>query len=377
MKSRISRRNFLLGSSTLLAANALQGIPGTSINLMKSALAQAPIPKPDYMIRMNANENPWGPSRVALRAIYAAIEEASLYSGLTNDMKLLMSEQQDISTEHISIGSGSGELLKMGGLLASMQEGSIVVPDPTFEDLPRYAANAGTEVIRVPVTHDMQTDLDAMASAIRADTKLVYLCNPNNPIPSIIEKNALRDFILEVSRDRLVFIDEAYHEFVDNPDYSTMMELIREGRRNIILTRTASKIHGLAGLRVGFAYSHPDLATEINNKLTGQLNIIGMRAAYASYKDDEHSKFVLRTTRESLDIVEGYLREAGINHVKSNGNFTFIETGHDIAEVQARFREENIAIGRPFPPFRNWARVSMAKPDEMRYFVQTYKKLYG
>ncbi len=381
MKSRISRRNFILGGSAVVAASAMPGIPGTPfsspVSLMRSALAQDVIPKPDSVIRMNANENPWGPSRVALRAIYAAIEEANLYSFLTNDMKALMSEQQDIGVEHISVGSGSGELLKMGGLLASMQEGSIVVPDPTFEDLPRYAENAGTDVIRVPVSRNMDTDLEAMASAIRSDTKLVYLCNPNNPIPSIIEKNALRDFILEVSRDRLVFLDEAYHEFVDNPDYSSMMDLVREGRRNIIITRTASKIHGLAGLRVGFAYSHPDLATEINNKLTGQLNIIGMRAAMASYQDKEHSNFVLRTTKESLDIVESYLREAGINHIKSNANFSFIETGHDIEEVQARFLTENIQVGRPFPPFRNWARVSMAKPDEMRYFVQTYKKLYG
>jgi len=265
----------------------------------------------------------------------------------------------------------------MGGLLASMQEGSIVVPDPTFEDLPRYAGNNGCEVIRVPVNGQMAIDLEAMASAIRSDTKLVYICNPNNPIPTIVEKNALRDFVLEVSRDRMVFVDEAYHEFVDNPDYSSMMDLVREGHRNIIIARTASKIHGLAGLRIGFGFSHPDLAAEINRRMTGTLNIVGMRAALASYRDKEHAAFVLRTNKEALEITQGYLREAGIRHIDSNANFTFVETGHDIAEVQARFLEYNIRVGRPFPPFRNWMRLSMAKPGEMRYFVQTYKKLYG
>lgn len=382
MKTRISRRNFLLGSSAVVAAGAMQGIPGTPfsppINLMKGALGQGSMAMPDYVIRMNSNENPWGPSRAALRAINAAIEEANLYTYfLAGEMSELIGGLNDISPDHISVGAGSAELLKMGGLLASMDEGSIVVADPTFEDLPRYAGDNGSEVIRVRVNDKMETDLEAMASAIRRDTKLVYICNPNNPIPTIVEKNALRDFILEVSRDRLVFVDEAYHEFVDNPDYSTMMDLVREGRRNIIIARTASKIHGLAGLRVGFSFTHPELAAEINRRMTGTLNIMGMRAALASYRDQEHANFVLRKNKESLAITQGYFREAGIRHINSNANFTFVETGHDIAEVQARFMEHNIRVGRPFPPFRNWMRLSMAKPEEMRYFVETYKKLYG
>ncbi|MDD9894740.1 MAG: aminotransferase class I/II-fold pyridoxal phosphate-dependent enzyme [Gammaproteobacteria bacterium] len=382
MKSRISRRNFLLGSSAVVAASAMQGIPGTPftppINLMKGALGQDIIPKPDHVIRLSSNENPWGPSRAALRAINAAIDESNLYTFFLHDeMAELIGSQQHIGPEHISVGSGSGEILKMGGLLATMDEGSIVIPDPTFEDLPRYAADNGSDVIRVPVNDNMETDLEAMASTIRRDTKLVYICNPNNPIPNIIEKNKLRDFVLEISRDRMVFVDEAYHEFVDNPDYSSMMDLIRDGHRNIIVARTASKIHGLAGLRVGFGFSHPDLAATINRRMTGTLNIIGLRAAFASYRDEEHANFVLRTNREALDIAQGYFREAGIRHIDSNGNFTFVETGHEITEVQARFLEHNIRVGRPFPPFRNWMRLSMGTPDEMRYFVQTYKQLYG
>ena len=381
MASRVSRRELLLGGSALFAANALQSIPGgrflPRLELMQSARAQNVIPRPDHIIRMNSNENPWGPSRVALRAIYNSIDEANLYSFYGNPLPDLIAGQQNIGRDHISLGSGSAELLKVGGLLAEMRGGSIVIPYPTFEDLPDYAEANGTEVIRVPVDGDMKTDLEAMASAIRADTKLVYLCNPNNPIPNIIEKNVLKDFIVEIARDRMVFLDEAYHEFVSNTDYSTMLDLVRNGQRNLIITRTASKIHGLAGLRVGFAFSHPELAREITNRQTGLQNIVGIRAAFASYQDEEHSNFVLRTARESLDIVESYLRSAGINHIKSDANFSFIETGHPIEEVQARFLEENIQVGRPFSPFTNWMRLSMAKPDEMRYFVQTYKRLFG
>lgn len=154
---------------------------------------------------MGSNENPWGPSRAALLAINSAIEEANLYIFFLHDeIAELIGSQQNIGSEFVSVGSGSGEILKMGGLLASMEQGSIVILDPTFEDLPRYAADNGSEVIRVPVNDKMEIDLEDMASAIHRDTKLVYICNPNNPIPSIIEKNALRDFVLEISRDRMV-----------------------------------------------------------------------------------------------------------------------------------------------------------------------------
>ena len=149
-------------------------------------------------------------------------------------------------------GTGSGEILKTGGLIASWEKGSVVCVDPTYQDLVRYASRAGTEIIRVPVDENLACDLEAVAAAIRPDTKMVYLVNPNNPIPNIINKDALRDFVLEVSKDRLVFVDEAYYEFVENPEYGSMIDLIAEGHRNIIVARTASKIHGLAGLAVGF-----------------------------------------------------------------------------------------------------------------------------
>ena len=263
-------------------------------------------------------------------------------------------------------------------MLASMDSGSVVAPDPTYHDLVRYAERAGAEIIRVPVDRETKhIDLQAMHKAIRRDTRCVYLANPNNPIPSIIEKNELRDFVLDVSRERMVFIDEAYFEFVDSPDYATMMDLVRDGHKNIIVARTASKIHGLAGMRVGFGFAHPELIETINRAKTGAINVLGINAAKASYLDEEFQAFTIRKNRESLDIVEGMLDELGVEYIKSHANFTFIHTGRDVRELQAAFREENIMVGRPFPPMTDWLRVSMAKPHEMEYFAQVYRKLLG
>lgn len=146
-----------------------------------------------------------------------------------------------------------------------------------------------------------------MASAIRADTGLVYLCNPNNPIPSVIEKNALEEFMLEVSRTRMVFIDEAYHEYVNNPAYSSMMHLVRDGHRKIVVARTASKIHGLAGLCAGFGYAHPDTIKLFREKKTAGLKILGQHAALASYQDKEFQKFAREKNLEALAVTESYL----------------------------------------------------------------------
>jgi len=367
----ISRRQVLLAGSALMGAGLVPGV-----NFIGSAFGDE-ILRPDYVIRASTNENPWGPSRVAIQAINRNLHKSSTYGVEDEKLVRLVAGINDVSPDHVVIGSGSGEILKTAALIATLDRGSIVCADPTYHDLTRYAEGVGVDVIRVPVDQGFGTDLDAMRKAIRTDTTCVYLVNPNNPIPSIIEKNALREFVLEVSQDRMVFVDEAYFEFVDNSDYATMMGLVRDGHKNIIVARTASKIHGLAGLRIGFGFAHPGLISEIKIRKTGDVNALGVEAAYASYQDQEFQDFTLRKNKESLAIVEGMHEELGHRYVKSNANFSFFETGRNVNKVRAAFLNEGIMVGRPFPPMLDWLRVSMAKPDEMRYFVQTYKRLYG
>ena len=367
----MSRRQVMLGGGALLGAGLVPGL-----NLVGSAFADE-IPRPDYLIRASTNENPWGPSRVAIQAINRSLHRSSTYGVNSRKLTSLVAGINDIAPDHVAAGTGSGEILKTAALIATLDQGSIVCADPTYHDLTRYAEAAGARIIRVPVDEELGTDLNAMRKAIRPDTKCVYLVNPNNPIPSIIEKNALREFVLEISQDRLVLVDEAYFEFVEHPDYATMMDLVRDGHKNIIVARTASKIHGLAGLRIGFGFAHPDLIAEIDHRKTGDINALGVEAAYASYQDQEFQDFTLRKNKESLAIVESMHEELGHRYVKSKANFTFFEIGRDINKVRAAFLNEGIMVGRPFPPMLDWLRVSMAKPDEMRYFVQTYKKLYG
>lgn len=380
MMSSITRRQLLLGGSALVGAGLISAIPATpftpSMKLMRSALG-AEISPPDHIIRAHSNENPYGPSRVAIQAIVESIDLANLYMDDPTDLVELLAQLNDVQPDNIMVGSGSSEVLNVAGLLAGMARGSVVCANPTYQALVRYAENAGASIIRVPVDENLGTDLNAMKRAIKKDTKLVYLVNPNNPVPSVIEKNALREFVLEVSEKRLVFVDEAYHEFVSSSDYSSMMDLIGQGQKNLIVSRTSSKIHGLAGLRIGFGFAHPDLARKMIQRRTGRLNIMGLKAAYASYQDQEFQDFTIRKTKESLAIVNAMCEELGIRYIRSEANFTFIETGIENEIVQAKMLEHGIMTGRAFSPYTKWARISMAKPDEMRYFVQVYKKLFA
>ncbi len=374
MNPVLNRRNLLWGGASLAGAALTARLTDTSVRFMNSAVAQ--VAAPSGPIRMSSNENPYGPSKVAIEAMQAAFSQSNLYGGIGNQILELQASIEKVTPESITISAGSGELLQAAGILASLDKGSIVAPYPTFGQLLRAAEDMGSEIINVPVDESMHIDLEAMYAAIRPDTKMVYLCNPNNPIPSIIEKKALEDFVRTVAQDRLVFIDEAYYEYVDNPEFSSMMPLIAEGVNNVIVARTASKIHGFAGLRVGFGFAHPDLIARLDMVKTGSISILAQHAALVAYQDKEFQDFARARNKEGLAIVEGMFDELGLRYVKSNANFVFFETGIDNEAFRASMREHNILVGRLFQPYPTWARVSIAKPEEMAYFVQTYKSLY-
>ena len=374
MKTALNRRYFMLGSATLAGGALLQASLPPSLRLVGTALGNMTAPLEP--IRMSSNENPYGPSPKAIKAMEGAFKYGNLYGGITDEIIAVQAAIEKVPKESIMISNGSGEILQVAGLFASAEPGSVVAAYPTYASLLSTAKAMGAKIINVPVDESMHVDLNAMYAAIKPDTRLVYICNPNNPLPTIIEKKALEDFVRTVSKDRLVFVDEAYYEYVDNPDFGSMMHLIAEGLNNVIVARTASKIHGIAGLRVGFGFAHPDLIRKMSMLATGSVDILAQHAALVSYQDKEFQDFSRAKNKEGLAILEGMYEELGLRYVKSNANFSFFETGIEVDEFRATMREHKILVGRAFQPFTKWARVSIAKPEEMAYFVQTYKQLY-
>jgi len=370
MAASLTRRQMLFRSSAAIGGVILAGRVGNADQMISETQVSS-----GELLRMMWNENPYGPSEVARAAMNKASHEANLYPDESIDeMRSVIAEQVGLTGDHIVLGSGSTEILQVVALASGTNGGEVISADPTFQVLNSYAESIGGTVHRVPVDDALCLDLEAMGKKVNANTQLIYVCNPNNPTGAIVPDAELRPFCEEMSRKALVVVDEAYHEYVEHPGYRSLVDLVRDGR-NVIVTRTASKIHGLAGLRVGFGIAQPELVKQLRKRLTGTMNIMGLRAAIASYRDKKFQSYCFDKNRQSKSIVYKTLQELNCRYVKSETNFIFFETGVDIEQIREDMKDQGIRVGRPFPPFFKWCRLSMARPDEMQEFSVALKRM--
>src|SRR5260221_5863771 len=244
---RLTRRAALFGAAAFLAP-----IPASVLAAAPRALASK-----SALIRLDSNENPYGPSPAARQAIIASVGEAPRYADVTIDtLTKQLAAHEGVADSQIVIGTGSGELLRMAGLLAvtALPGAELVAARPTYEELPQFAEKLGLKIHWVAPDADLRHDLPAMRAAVTDLTRLVYVCNPNNPTGTAVTRDALERFIRSVPAHCTVIVDEAYMDLVDRPGVGTVAGLVKDVP-NMIVLRTFSKIHGLAGLRVGYSIS--------------------------------------------------------------------------------------------------------------------------
>lgn len=363
MHESLDRREWLARSSALAAFGFLAAC---SSQLTRDSYPGTPV-------RLHLNENPYGPSSQALEAMREALGEGNLYNTrrYVEELKTLLAARDHVTPEHIVVGCGSGEVLNVAGLLYGLNGGGILAAHPTFEGLQQYAERAGATVTRVPLTDTFQNDLNAMRQQITPMTKLVYICNPNNPTGTIIPGNELQAFCEDVSKQALIFVDEAYHEFVQDPTYRSMVELVRENR-NVIVSRTASKIHALAGLRIGFGYGHPDTIGRLGSFMTGSLNVVGLCGAIAGFRDEKFQLHTRTTNQEGRERLYSLFEETGHKYIRSQANFVFFRTGIPIEEFRRRMEQAGVLVARPFPPYTDWCRVSVGTEEGLLKFRKAF-----
>ena len=371
MNKGMTRREWINRSATVFGGSLLGAVAG--VQSLNAASTTTLLDKP---VRMMFNENPYGPSQIARRAMRKAFEESNLYSmrGAKGEFKELMARLNGVTPDHIAVGFGSGEILKKAALMNGMDKGELLSPSLTFETINRYAKTMKSNVKRIPMNDDVGIDLDRMNENVTRKTKMVYLCNPNNPTGSLMNTDDLESFCSQVSKKSIVFVDEAYHEYVTDSNYRSMIDLVKSSK-DVIISRTASKVHGLAGLRVGFAISTPEIVKRLESYLTDSLNIIGLRAAIASYQDQRFQKHSIEMNNKAKSIVTDFLDSKGIQYLDSQTNFIFIKTGIEITELQPAMEKNGVLVGRPFPPFTTWCRLSLAKPEEMPRFNEVFEKV--
>lgn len=366
---KLNRRNWLqltgLGSvATMLSPLETLANPNTIEN-------EAPYPY-DYA-KLNSNENPFGPSKKVRQAIIDAFDFGCRYPyQKMNELANMIAKREGVSRDHIVMSAGSTEGLKATGLTFGKQGNEIITADPVYKSLLSFAEHQGAYINRVPVTKEMGHDLEEMERRITNKTSLVFVCNPNNPTGSLIPKEELIDFCNTVSDRAIVFSDEAYYDYITEPNYPSMIEMVKKGK-NVVVSRTFSKVYGLAGLRVGYLIARPDIANRIRANVMAKANIPGAVGAMAAFEEKEFYEMSLKKNTEGKQYIYNVLNELGLRYVPSHTNFVFFHTGKDIHELIPKMKEKGVAIGRPFPPLNDWCRISTGRMIDVERFGQALK----
>ncbi len=320
----------------------------------------------DGPIRLASNENPYGMAPSAKQAINDMWKEHAWYgAAAVPELRKIYAKQMGVPEDYVLVTAGSGDVLSIVALAYAMQGGEVLTPWPTYEGLPRYAEALGARVHKVALDGDLAHDLEAMERRHVQSVDLVFVCNPNNPTGTLTDSAKLRAFVSNASRKSVVLVDEAYHDFVTDPGYTSMIDLVKAGE-NVIISRTASKIHGLAGLRTGFAIARPDIIARLQPCVTSFPGVFGARAAAASLQDTAYQNMCRDRNSEGRAIMQTAVKALGRRMTSSHTNFVFFDTGMPVEKVQAAMLTKGFLIGRAFPPYSTWARISIGTPDEMK-----------
>jgi histidinol-phosphate aminotransferase len=362
----VNRRE-LLGFSALLLAGPHRALQAAGL----APAAQAAQAQP---LLLRWNENPCGPSPLARLAVSHAIAAGCRYpsdeemQGLTN----ALAHKEGVGSDHIVTGTGSGELLCALGLLAARDEGEIVAAEPTYAELTAYAQGRGAQLKLVPVDGELRHDLPAMQAALSARTRAVYICNPNNPTGTALPAVAIRDFIAALPAGVTAIVDEAYMDFVTADGVGSVADLVGGGSRVVIL-RTFSKIHGMAGLRCGYAITRPDIADELAAARMTTPSIFAVRAARASLGDHEFLRQCRARIIASRTRILTELRRLNLRYAEPQGNFVFFDTGMPLERFTAVMLARNILVGRLFPPYQSWCRITVGTEPETKAFLSALR----
>ena len=325
----------------------------------------------DGLARLHWNENYYGPSDRAIEAITTSSFQGAYYPDhLVDYLKSMIADYNGIDNSNIAISAGSTQALTILSQVKA-REGSILSTGLTYDVHLSLAKNSGARVISVSDNSDMTIDLKSMESMSRKNVSAVFIVNPNNPSGMILDSEVLRESVKRMSENALVVVDEAYNEVTSDPEKNSMIDLVKGGY-NVAISRTFSKIYGLAGQRVGYMIGQPDVINEIRFNGTGEasLSMAGISAAIASYEDKEFMNFSRTKIKEAKDIVENGLRANGLSYLPSETNFILVDLGNMDAD---KFRDEmlnqNILIRGKYGDFHNWSRVSMGKLSDVQRYV--------
>jgi histidinol-phosphate aminotransferase len=372
--AQYSRRDFsrVIGQSLAIAFTA----PGLRSVHAGSPVANPAAPAQPPKILLNFNENPYGPTPKALEALSACGLAAARYPDAAYaQVRDALATMHGMKRENIVLGCGSSEILRAADLAFLGSGQDLIVAEPTFESVLKFARVTRATPIKIPLTTDHRHDLRKMAAACTSKAGIVYVCNPNNPTGTIVTRNELMDFIPSVPATALILVDEAYFHFAENPQYASVIDWI-DKYPNLLVARTFSKIYGMAGMRLGYAVGSKETIAAMNTQiLRDNGNAAVLAAALASLADNEH----VTTCRTRMNATRRWLANElvkdGRPFIPSEANFMMIDMGMDVLPIIEQFEARNILVGRRFPSMSNFLRVTIGTQPEMEAFVATLREI--
>src|SRR5215472_294927 len=381
-KTNIDRRKFV---GNVVAAFGYAGLAplGVSAQTRSRQAAAAPKAVPDKKIdydkfaKLANNENPYGPSETVMKAMNDAWKYANRYAYPDGGIIEAIAEHHGVKPENIVLGCGSSEILKIVDDAFLPDHKLVVGVDPTYETVYRYATNSKAKAIALPLTKTYDADMHAIIHATKLnarDVGLVYICNPNNPTGRIVPKQDIKLLLDSIPEDITVFIDEAYHHFVDDPNYEPSIKYVMEGRK-VIVARTFSKIAALAGMRLGYAVASPEAIAEMQPQMIGSISSVVKWGGVAALKDSANEAKVKAITKQLRERTTAELAAYGYETIPSDANFFMVNMKTDVAPLGAKFAEKYVLVGRKFPPMDNWLRVSIGTDEEMKRFMTAFKEI--
>jgi histidinol-phosphate aminotransferase len=368
-------RSIVSGAAATAAASTLRP---ASLSAASAADEAWPTGGADGPIRLHLSENPYGPSPAAIAAIRdSAAGHVHRYPDAAEQaLRNRLAEFHRVTPEQIVVGCGSREILRMAATVFCGAGRSAVVAAPTHAGLMTALGNTDTEIVAVPLGSNYSFDLDRMLARADHRTGLVYLCNPHNPIGSLTPRAEIEAFVENIPAATYVVIDEAYHHFVGGaPEYASFIDRAVSNPR-VIVTRSFSTMHGLAGLRVGYGITSPETARALAPaRLAGGVNALGAMAAMAALTDSTH---VRNTARRNADERQEFCNQANarmLRTIDSQANFVMLNTGHAAADVIAHFERHGVLVAGPFAGYDKHVRVSIGTPADMREFWRVWDLL--
>jgi len=327
----------------------------------------------DGDIRFNANENPLGVCPAGREAIINTIVDANRYGGRRDEVLAALAAHLGVETDNLTLGFGSTEILQICTQAFQGPNTPLIAAEPTFEDIMAYQDTMPFETHLVPLTSDWQHDVQRMRELSLQRPSVVYFCNPNNPTGTITNSADIDAWIADAPETTTFLMDEAYLEYATDERYWDTLRWIRE-KPNVVVIRTFSKIYGMAGMRLGYAVSHPTTAARLlEHTVQNSPGMLAGAAALASLQDEGLVERSLAINEEAKSIVHTTLDELGLDYLPTNTNFIMHRINGDLATYRDRMAERGLLVGRDFPPMLDHNRLSFAMPNEMDQWASAIK----